>query len=102
VAEYHFGVDHGADKDCVVEERFMKATDEYPMGSYLLTVGGEVQVATGWYEKEFPGHPSLYWHGGPPFVMFNCGSGEMGTLYWSKDADLDKLPDMNGLEEKDV
>jgi hypothetical protein len=34
--------------------------------------------------------------------MFNCGSGEMGTLYWSKDADLDKLPDMNGLEEKDV
>lgn len=25
---------------------------------------------------------------------FKCGSGEMGTLYWSKDADLDKLPEM--------
>lgn len=26
---------------------------------------------------------------------FQIGSGEMGTLYWSKDADLDKFPEMN-------
>src|SRR6202034_1075708 len=25
---------------------------------------------------------------------FQCGTGEMGTLYWSKDADPEKLPDM--------
>lgn len=25
---------------------------------------------------------------------FQCGSGEMGTLYWSKGADLDKFPEM--------
>lgn len=26
---------------------------------------------------------------------FQCGTGQMGTLYWSKDADLDKLPEMH-------
>lgn len=25
---------------------------------------------------------------------FQCGTGEMGTLYWSKDANLDKFPEM--------
>lgn len=70
-----------------IEEWFRKATDEYPMGSYLRTVDGEVDVATGWYEKEHPGHPSLLPHGGPPFVMFDCGTGEMGTLWWSKSSD---------------
>lgn len=25
---------------------------------------------------------------------FQCGTGEMGTLYWSKDANLEKLPEM--------
>ena len=24
-----------------------------------------------------------------------CGTGEMGTLYWSKDAELDKIPEMH-------
>lgn len=27
--------------------------------------------------------------------IFQCGTGEMGTLYWSKDADLDKLPELH-------
>jgi hypothetical protein len=78
-----------------VEERFMKPTVEYPMGSYLRTIDGNVETATGYYEREFPGHPSPYFHRGPPFVMFDCGSREMGTLYWDKDADLDKLPEMH-------
>ena len=33
-------------------------------------------MATGWYEKEYPGHPSLYFHGGPPFVMFETADWE--------------------------
>lgn len=68
-----------------IKEWVRKPTDEYPMGSYLRTIGGKVDVATGFYEKMYPGHPSLYFHGGPPFVLFECGSGEMGTFYWSKD-----------------
>ena len=78
-----------------IEERFMKASDEYPMGSYLRMVNGNVEIATGFYEKKFPGHPSPYFHGGPPFVIFNCGSYEMGTLWWSKDANLDRLPQLD-------
>jgi hypothetical protein len=30
-----------------------------------------------------------------PIKTFQCGTGEMGTLYWSKDADLDKLSNMH-------
>ncbi len=95
MSDQHIGVDHASEPEIKVEERFMKPTAEYPMGSYLRMVGGNVDIATGFYEKQFPGHPSLYWHGGPPFVVFDCGSREMGTLYWSKDADIDKLPEMH-------
>lgn len=73
--------------EVTIEERFMKATDEYPMRSYLRTIGGKVDVATGFFERKHPGHPSLLAHGGPPFVLFDCGSAEMGTLWWSKPSD---------------
>jgi hypothetical protein len=67
-----------------IRETVMSATEEYPDGSYLRTVAGEVEIATGYYATLYPGKPSPYWHGGPPFFLFNCGSGEMGTLWWSK------------------
>lgn len=35
----------------------------------------------------------------PGEQTFNCGSGEMGVLYWSKDANLDALPEMNPATE---
>jgi hypothetical protein len=56
-----------------IEERFMKETPEYPMGSYLLLWNGHPQIATGYFENEHPGHPSSYWHGGPPFVVMEIG-----------------------------
>lgn len=30
-------------------------------------------------------------------TYFQCGSGEMGTLYWSKDAKLDEYPKMEAV-----
>jgi hypothetical protein len=70
MSEYHIGVDVASGDDVTVEERYMKPTAEYPQGSYLRLIAGKPDIATGWYEKEYPGHPSMYWHGGPPFVMF--------------------------------
>jgi hypothetical protein len=54
-----------------IQESYVKPSTEYPMGSYLYKIEGEVRIATGIYEKEFPGHPSPYFHGGPPFVVFD-------------------------------
>lgn len=53
-----------------IEERWLKPTPEYPQGSYLRVVDGKVEMAIGWYEQEYPGHPSPYWHRGPPFFVF--------------------------------
>lgn len=67
----YIGADMGNGSDMSVEERYMRPTPEFPTGSYLRMVGGRVEIATGFYEKEYPGHPSPYWHGGPPFVMID-------------------------------
>ena len=74
----YIGIDEG-EGDVGVEERYMKPTAEYPQGSYLKIVGGQVQMATGWYEKEYPCHPSLYWHKGPPFVLYEHIDVSWGT-----------------------
>lgn len=77
-AERMIGIDHGEGKDICVEERYMKPTAEYPRGSYLRLIDGKPDMATGWYEKEYPGHPSLYFHKGPPFVMIDIADWEWG------------------------
>jgi hypothetical protein len=64
-------IDPGAPRgDVCIEERYMRPTAGYPQGSWLYKIGDRVEAATGFYEKEYPGHPSLYFHGGPPFFMF--------------------------------
>ena len=65
-----------------VQESYIKSSPEYPMGSYLRKVAGEVQIATGWFEKEFPGLPSPYFHGGPPFMVIDTGD-----WAWDKEDD---------------
>jgi hypothetical protein len=55
----------------LVEDRYMKPTPDYPDGSWLHKVGDEVIVATGYYATLYTDKPSLYWHGGPPFVMID-------------------------------
>jgi hypothetical protein len=50
-------------------DQFMRPTPEYPHGSWLYKVGGEVQVATGYYAELYPGKPSPYWHEGPPYFV---------------------------------
>lgn len=55
-----------------IQERYATPTPEYPMGSYLRTVAGEVEVATGYFAIEHPDKPSHYWHGGPPFVVYDA------------------------------
>ena len=64
------GIDEG-EGDIAIEERYVKPTVEFPHGSYLRIVAGKVEIATGWYEKEYPGHPSFYFHGGAPFVVLD-------------------------------
>ena len=53
-----------------ITESYMRPTAEYPQGSWLYKIGDRIEAATGFYEQEYPGHPSPYFHGGPPFVMF--------------------------------
>ena len=67
-----------ADTVCV-QDSYMKPTSEYPWGSWLHTIDGEVTVATGYYAQEYPNKPSPYWHKGPPFVMV-----EWVDLPWEK------------------
>jgi hypothetical protein len=52
-----------------VVETFERPSPEYPDGSYLRTVGGNVQMATGRYAKHFKDKPSLYLDGKPPFTV---------------------------------
>ena len=53
----------------LIIERYSEPTAQYPHGSYLRTVGGQVEVATGHFAVEYPGKPSPYWHDGAPFVV---------------------------------
>jgi hypothetical protein len=54
-----------------VEEHYKRPDAEYPDGSWMHKIGGEVTIATGYYAKLHPGKPSPYFHGGPPFVMMD-------------------------------
>lgn len=49
-------------------ERFERPTAEFPQGSYLETIWDRVTMATGRFAGLGP--PSPYWHGGPPFVIY--------------------------------
>jgi hypothetical protein len=69
MAEYVVGVDEGNKRDVSVVETFMRATPDYPDGSYLLEVAGVVQMATGYYATLHPGKPSPYWHGKAPVFL---------------------------------
>jgi hypothetical protein len=66
--EYEFGIDVA---DIEVVETYMRPSAEYPNGSYMQTVDGKVQVATGLYATLHPGKPSYDWHGGVPFVFLD-------------------------------
>jgi hypothetical protein len=74
MAEYVVGVDEGNKRDVSVVETFMRATPEYPDGSYLLEVAGVVQMATGYYATLYPDKPSLYWHGKAPVVLMDMSA----------------------------
>jgi len=63
------GIDVGEGRDICVEDRYMSPTAEYPQGSWLHIVDGEVSIATGYYAYEYPDKPSPYFHGGPPFLV---------------------------------
>jgi hypothetical protein len=63
-------------RDIEIVERYMRPTAEYPQGSYLRLVDGKCEMATGFFEKEYPGHPSLYWHKGPPFIVMETAEWE--------------------------
>ena len=75
---YEMGIDFGYGKDIAVEDRYMYPSAEYPQGSWLHIVDGEVQIATGHYAKEYPDKPSLCFHQRPPFVV-------MDTSQWKFD-----------------
>ena len=66
-----------------VEDRCMKHTPEYPDGSWLHLVDGKVEIATGYFSKEYPDKPSPYFHSGPPFVF-------METAEWPWDFTKEK------------
>jgi len=60
------------DKYVVVEERFKRPDAEYPDGSYLKKIGGEVVCATGQYASNHPDRSNLAWYGDKPtFVMLD-------------------------------
>lgn len=70
---YHIGVDQGDPRgDIAIEERFIAPSQEWPDGSYLCTVDGKVEIATGVYAIDHPDKPSPYFHGRAPFVVLNC------------------------------
>lgn len=54
-----------------VEEHYKRPDAEYPEGSYMHKIDGKVTIATGYYATLYPDKPSLYWHGGPPFVFID-------------------------------
>jgi hypothetical protein len=67
--DYTVGIDVGQGSDIGVEDRYIKPSTEYPDGSWLHTVNGKVEVATGYYATLYPDKPSFYWHTGPPFLI---------------------------------
>lgn len=71
--EYEVGVDLASGDSVSIEDRYMRPSAEYPYGSWLHKIGGEVTVATGYFAIEHPGKPSPYFHDGPPFVVLDTG-----------------------------
>lgn len=64
------GVDTGGKPNIRVTETWAAPSKEFPMGGYKLVVDGKVMTACGEFSQEgVPGSP--YWHGGPPFVMYD-------------------------------
>lgn len=87
---YEIGIDIGEGRDICVEDRYMHPTKEYPDGSWIHIVDGEVEVATGYYAYEYPDKPSPYFHKGPPFVSLKHFDGpwDGGTPF---DAAVDRV-----------
>lgn len=52
-------------------ESYERPSFKYPYGSYMRSVGENVEIATGRFALEHPNKPSPYWHGGAPFVMID-------------------------------
>lgn len=52
----------------MMREYIERPTAEFPQGSYLEILGDRVTMATGRFAGLGP--PSLYWHGGPPVVIY--------------------------------
>ena len=78
--KYFIGWDTADSHSVEVRESYMRPTPEHPMGSYKLEVGGKIITACGAFAQE--GIPdSLYWHGGPPFVMYT----ELADWPWKEE-----------------
>lgn len=70
--EYEVGMDVSNGESVAVEEHYMHPSAEYPDGSYMHKIGGEVTIATGHFATLHPDKKSLYWHGDqPPFVFID-------------------------------
>jgi hypothetical protein len=66
--EYEVGIDVGQG-DIPVEEHYIGPSADWPDGSYIKKVGGEVLLATGYYAILHPDKKSLAWYGDrPPFA----------------------------------
>ncbi len=61
------------DLGSVETEEVAPPTPEYPGGSWLYKVAGEVKIATGYFVTLYPGKPSPYPYD-VPYVFVNLGS----------------------------
>jgi hypothetical protein len=77
--EYHVGIDTAAGESLAIERHYMPPDADYPLGSYMEMIAGEVTVATGRYATLYPNKPSYCWHGGAPFVFLDTTDWD-----WSK------------------
>lgn len=70
MSDYTVGIDVGQG-DVGVEDRYIRPSAEYLDGSWLHTVAGKVEVATGYYATIYPYKPSPYFHGGTPWTFIS-------------------------------
>jgi len=68
------------EKSVAIVERFIRPSADYPDGSYIQIVNGEVTIATGKYATIYPHKPSYQLHGESPFVMVDTS--EWAKLPW--------------------
>ena len=57
--------------DILIEDRYMRPSAEYPQGSWMHIIDGDVKIATGYFAKDYPDKPSPYFHGQVPFVYID-------------------------------